>query len=354
MNNEQITSNLGELIKNQIEICEKLDKIGKQIKKIGKPKNQPYFLGDFITDKYFDPKFIDEQTSYTPKQFANAMNSLKFKQAGDKVVNEVETPKQNQKYYLCIKDYGGLVKNGAVLKAINESTFIKNNDIKDTVFLNFIESQSNIFIPIQQFETLKEGQEIEFTLRNGKTYKVKVMKTDPSLTTKDHDIYYLSCYDEPFNDLGQTQYRNKLNGIYSNTWDPPYPSAPTLEDLTKDLNTLITLPDISAKQPDQTESIQNAINEIKSFNDPIFSQANDLVDKFMPLVNGWSKKDKADRPLNAIIGNAFWSYSDLNQRKAAIKCAIVHCELMMSELIIDPKFHQWNDLKSELQKMLSE
>ena len=57
MNNEQITSNLGELIKNQIEICEKLDKIGKQIKKIGKPKNQPYFLGDFITDKYFDPKF---------------------------------------------------------------------------------------------------------------------------------------------------------------------------------------------------------------------------------------------------------------------------------------------------------
>ena len=254
MNNEQITSNLGELIKNQIEICEKLDKIGKQIKKIGKPKNQPYFLGDFITDKYFDPKFIDEQTSYTPKQFANAMNSLKFKQAGDKVVNEVETPKQNQKYNLCIKDFSIFIKEGQIFKkwgndyiAIDDLYYIKTDKLLNN---------PNHFIPIQQFEILKEGQEIEFTLRNGKTYKVKVMKTDPSLTTKDHDIYYLSCYDEPFNDLGQTQYRNKLNGIYSNTWDPPYPSAPTLEDLTKDLNTLITLPDLSAKQPDQTESIK--------------------------------------------------------------------------------------------------
>lgn len=43
MDKDQITSNLGELIKNQIEICEKLDKIAKRIKKIGKPKKEPNY-----------------------------------------------------------------------------------------------------------------------------------------------------------------------------------------------------------------------------------------------------------------------------------------------------------------------
>ena len=32
MNNEQLNSNLNELIKNQIEICEKLDKMSKRSK----------------------------------------------------------------------------------------------------------------------------------------------------------------------------------------------------------------------------------------------------------------------------------------------------------------------------------
>ena len=57
MDNEQLNSNLNQLIinqdeivKNQIEICEVIKDLTKQVKKIRKPKNQPYFLGDFITD----------------------------------------------------------------------------------------------------------------------------------------------------------------------------------------------------------------------------------------------------------------------------------------------------------------
>jgi predicted RNase H-like nuclease (RuvC/YqgF family) len=86
----------------------------------------------------------------------------------------------------------------------------------------------------------------------------------------------------------------------------------------------------------------------------IRKQANDLVDKFKPLVNGWEKMNRVDCSLAAVTDGSYWSYGQLNQRKAAIKCAIVHCELMKQQLIVDPEYHTYNNLKSELQKMLSE
>lgn len=74
-------------------------------------------------------------------------------------------------------------------------------------------------------------------------------------------------------------------------------------------------------------------------------QCEELIEKFMPLVSKWKFEG------NTIINeaehyNGVWSYSDNNKRKAAIRCAILHCELCnhdsSAKLIL------------QLQKMLSE
>lgn len=99
-------------------------------------------------------------------------------------------------------------------------------------------------------------------------------------------------------------------------------------------------------------------------NESLEKQANELIDKFMPLVNGWDKNQPKHNECyqgainEPVIG--LWYYSQQNQRKAAIKCAIVHCELMSKEfetrkyLLTELKQIDLVHLKSKLQKMLSE
>ena len=441
MDNEQLTSNLGELIKNQIEICEKLDKIGKQIKKIRKPKKESnYNLNNIfgnpveqldkimfkqagtkknweeidqikvefkkikereqLLKEYPDYVCIFDQSKETKKGtilrfYSKCLDDVKyywqsscgFKNTFDleylkdnpmyfqelektdylqisewKVTFKVQEPKQDQKYYLCIKDLFK-IKEGSILKfkefdqlGVNLYTYKEPCGFIETIGFYDILAYKNNFIPIQQFDTLKEGQEIEFTLRNGKTYKGYV--------NSHNNKYWISLYFipnvAPFYDTEQILFLNELCAKYnfrSTRCNYDWPEAPTLEDLTKDLNTLITLPDLSVKQLDQTESTQSAINEIKSFNDPIFSQANDLVDKFMPLVNGWNEdKPKYNECYQGAINEPIigvWYYSKQNQRKAAIKCAIVHCELWWEKTFGCAAQEPLN-IKEELQKMLSE
>ena len=81
-------------------------------------------------------------------------------------------------------------------------------------------------------------------------------------------------------------------------------------------------------------------------------QAKEAVDKFMPLVNGWRANDPCglrDAEANKIV----WSLSDHNHKKAAIKVAIAHFELIQKQggwlTHIDCV-----QIINELQKMLSE
>lgn len=206
MDNEQLTSNLGELIKNQIEICEKLDKMDRNFKKF--------------------KKSISPIIAFEVKQ--------------------------------------------------------------------------NIFDMV--------SKDIDF------------IKQEPS----NYDLN--NIFGNPVHELDEILF--KQGGVFAKGSDQKSPFVCASESI------------ISPKQPDQTD---------------LRKQANDLVDKFMPLVNGWHLLSPLPTDMYYSDSSALkWCFSMVEQRKAAVKCAIVHCELMMSELIIDPKFHQWNDLKSELQKMLSE
>lgn len=314
MDNEQLTSNLGELIKNQIEICEKLDKIAKRIKKIGKAKKESNYD---LNNVFGNP--------------VEQLDKIKFKQA---------EPAQDQKYYLCIKDYSDFIKEGQLFKkwgndyiAVDDLYYIKT----DKLLRN-----PDYFIPIQQFETLKEGQEIEFTLRNWKTYKTLVKKDSC-------DKYTLSLWHQfgncPYQELNQIEFKTKLLKEYGNSW---WLTTNNLEDLTKELNKLITLPDLS-KESKHIKTDQN---------ESLLVQANELIDKFMPLVNGWDKNQPKHNECyqgainEPVIG--LWYYSQQNQRKAAIKCAIVHCELITGNITSDKYFSKTIDIKEQLQKMLSE
>ncbi len=96
----------------------------------------------------------------------------------------------------------------------------------------------------------------------------------------------------------------------------------------------------------------------------IEKQANELINHFMPLVNGWVKAERleincthgSDRSLKIDSTNIpfeNWSCSIPNQRKAAIRCAIKHCELK-NEFITFESDRNNEAIKSQLQKMLSE
>jgi len=100
-------------------------------------------------------------------------------------------------------------------------------------------------------------------------------------------------------------------------------------------------------EPTKETPLTDLANEVY-----IDKQANELIDKFMPLVNGWRANDPCGL-IDAEIDNVVWSLSDYNKRKAAINIAIKHCELYLNPDSVISSFH-FGRLKSQLQKMLSE
>lgn len=81
-------------------------------------------------------------------------------------------------------------------------------------------------------------------------------------------------------------------------------------------------------------------------------QANEAIDKFMPLVTGWRANDPCGLR-DAEVKKVVWSLSDYNHKKAAIKVAIAHFELIQKQggwlAHIDTV-----QIINELKKMLSE
>lgn len=77
-------------------------------------------------------------------------------------------------------------------------------------------------------------------------------------------------------------------------------------------------------EPTKETPLTDLANEVY-----IDKQANELIDKFMPLVNGWRANDPCGL-IDAEIANVVWSLSDYNKRKAAIKCAIMHLNLNLA------------------------
>lgn len=76
----------------------------------------------------------------------------------------------------------------------------------------------------------------------------------------------------------------------------------------------------------------------------------ELINHFMPLVTKWKFEG------NTIVNqeetySGVWSYSDNNKRKAAIKIAILHCELNM---VLPLTTKHFETIKNKLEKMLSE
>lgn len=126
-------------------------------------------------------------------------------------------------------------------------------------------------------------------------------------------------------------------------------------------NPVEQLDKITFKQDEVKKNWEN-IEEIKiKFKElELRKQANDLVDKFMPLVNQWDEtKPKYNECYQGAINEPIigvWYYSKQNQRKAAIKCAIRHCEIVLNDqkLAFPDWIYNSSKIKSELQKMLSE
>lgn len=97
--------------------------------------------------------------------------------------------------------------------------------------------------------------------------------------------------------------------------------------------------------PKKATPLTDLANEVE-----IEKEANELIEHFMPLVNGWRANDLCG--LNdAIIGKTVWSFNKATQRKAAIKIAIKHCELYLNPDSVISSFH-FGRLKSQLEKML--
>lgn len=105
------------------------------------------------------------------------------------------------------------------------------------------------------------------------------------------------------------------------------------------------------KEPKKETPLSDLNKEVQEEQSYII-QAKEAVDKFMPLVNGWRANDPCglrDAEANKIV----WSLSDHNHKKAAIKVAIAHFELIQKQggwlTHIDCV-----QIINELQKMLSE
>jgi hypothetical protein len=58
----------------------------------------------------------------------------------------------------------------------------------------------------------------------------------------------------------------------------------------------------------------------------IKKQCEELIQKFMPLLTNWKFEGNTVNEVESYSG--IWSYSNSNKRKAAIKCAIQHCDLI--------------------------
>lgn len=124
-------------------------------------------------------------------------------------------------------------------------------------------------------------------------------------------------------------------------WDNQLKKETPLADLNKEgQEELEKRNDLSCKQSE------------KSKDESYIIQAKEAVDKFMPLVTGWRANDPCGLR-DAEVKKVVWSLSDYNHKKAAIKVAIAHFELIQKQggwlTHIDCV-----QIINELQKMLSE
>ena len=110
-------------------------------------------------------------------------------------------------------------------------------------------------------------------------------------------------------------------------WDNQLKKETPLADLNKEgQEELEKRNDLSCKQSE------------KSKDESYIIQAKEAVDKFMPLVNGWVKCQPFaegskifEHEGNGHIDQSFWKWNIVNYRKAAIKVAIAHFELIQKQ-----------------------
>ena len=107
--------------------------------------------------------------------------------------------------------------------------------------------------------------------------------------------------------------------------------------------------DAETKTCDENINIQHTKLDEKFYKDQELEfKCEELIAKFMPLVTKWKFEG------NTIVNqeetySGVWSYSDNNKRKAAIKIAILHCELNM---VLPLTTKHFETIKNKLEKML--
>lgn len=190
-----------------------------------------------------------------------------------------------------------------------------------------------------------------FTKNDDGTYTIKlspntklfewIAKEDDSKVTR---------WNEPIlNDFNEQEEINRANyEEFKQRGKEPKKETP-LSDLNKEVQEELSKKnDLSCKSTDSTNCESYVI------------QAKEAVDKFMPLVNGWVKCQPFaegskifEHEGNGHIDQSFWKWNIVNYRKAAIKVAIAHFELIQKQggwlTHIDCV-----QIINELQKMLSE
>lgn len=153
---------------------------------------------------------------------------------------------------------------------------------------------------------------------------------------KKGDILTYSCYSEKHKDT-LYWYRNIGKGVLLSSikqYPKIFKAVVKKETPLSDLNT-----EVQREQEEQEKYTK---------------LANELVEVFMPLVNGWERLEKNESTFWK--AGSYWSYSSPNKRKAAIMCASEHCKLMLNDkkLAFPHWLQEMNLIYLQLQKMLSE
>lgn len=230
-------------------------------------------------------------------------------QAGDKIVED-EQPK-----YECIKDYQDWIKKGTILEPYTDykieahkGTYVFYNGAKNLITKELVFNNPQYFQKVQQNETIIDKDYIVQAT-------MEVVYPD-YVCTKDFDRDIIKG-----TILKYVFINEYLGECYQSTTNKQMCYAPEFFKDNKEY--------FEVYEPKKETPLADLNKEVQAEQSYII-QAKEAVDKFMPLVTGWRANDPCglrDAEVNKIV----WSLSDSNHKKAAIKVAIAHFELIQKQ-----------------------
>lgn len=248
-----------------------------------------------------------------------------------------------------IKDYSSPQAGDKIVKTDNSDWFIKNDDGTYTIKLD-------PSIDISRWLKVKGGpnatawnepeqndfdEQEEINRANYEDFKQRGKEFKQREAQNEHPDYV--CIDSvppeiKRGDIFRYQFDEKIHDYYYQNVSSKSTTGYDPEFFTNNYRT-----HFEVYQPKKATPLTDLANEVE-----IEKEANELIEHFMPLVNGWVSQGESTF---SSCGGKIWLYCISEQRKAAIGIAIKHCELNM---ILPLTSKHFDALKSQLQKMLSE